>query len=271
MNDGEAVRLMKKNRFVIVCIALLCGLFGYCHWIETQWIEVTRHSIEGDFGLKKPLKLAHVSDLHIRSMGSREAKILTILEHEKPDAILVTGDSVAENSNYKAVGEFLRQLRAPLGVWLVKGNWEHWRPTEQEPSFYKSTGVHFLMNSAENLEGRIWLIGLDDELAGRPDGVKALRGVPDDAFKIALFHSPEFFETSSSGDFDLALTGHTHGGQIRLPFLPPLWLPEGSGPFVEGWYAKGKAKMYVSRGLGNSIFDLRLFCRPEIAIMQIGR
>lgn len=263
-------RLVEKNRFVIVCIVLLIGLFAYCHWVETQWIDVTRHTVKGDFGLKKPLKLAHISDLHIRSIGSREVKILSVLASEKPDAILVTGDSVAENSNYKAVGQFLSQLRAPQGVWLVKGNWEHWRPTEQEERFYNSTGARFLMNSAENLEGRIWLVGVDDEYTGSPDLLKALKDVPGGAFKIALFHSPEFFEKSSER-FDLVLTGHTHGGQVRLPFLPPLWLPEGSGPFVEGWYEKGTAKMYVSRGLGNSIFDLRLFCRPEIAIIQIGQ
>jgi len=264
------IHLVHKNCVSLLTIALAVTIFVYCHWIETQWIEVTRHSIAGDFGLKKTLKLAHVSDLHIRSMGYREVKILSVLADEKPDAILITGDLIAENSNYKAVREFLRQLNAPLGSWFVKGNWEHWRPIEQEENFYRSTNARFLMNSAENLDGRIWLVGIDDEYAGSPDLARALRHVPDDAFKIGLFHSPAYFGRSS-GSFDLVLTGHTHGGQLRLPFLPPLWLPEGSGGYVEGWYEKGKAKMYVSRGLGNSIFDIRLFCRPELAIIQIGQ
>lgn len=265
---NSLLALLRRYRIAFTLLTLTFGIFVYAHWIETQWIEISRHSIAGKFDLKKPLKFAHVSDLHIRSMGSREAKIIAVLKNENPDAILVTGDSVAENSNYEALREFFGQLSAPLGIWLVKGNWEHWRPTKQEELFYQSVGVRFLMNSAENLEGNVWIAGIDDDLAGNPDLAKSLTNVPMDAFKIALFHSPIFFE-KAFGSFDLVLAGHTHGGQIRLPFLPPLWLPEGSGPFVAGWYRQGSARMYVSRGLGNSIFDLRLFCRPELAIIEI--
>lgn len=266
----KLIQLMRKNRFSLISIALLFGIFAYAHWIEPQWIEVTHHSVTGDVGLNRPIKIAHLSDLHIRSMGHRESKILSIIERERPDAILITGDSIAENSNYEAVSEFLIGLHAPLGVWMVKGNWEHWRPTYQEERFYKSARVRFLLNSSESLAGRVWLIGVDDEYAGTPEMTRAIQGVPRDAFKIGLFHSPAFFEQASES-FNLVLAGHTHGGQVRLPFMPPLWLPHGSGSFVEGWYKKGTALMYVSRGLGNSIFDIRLFCRPELAMIHIGR
>ncbi len=153
---------------------------------------------------------------------------MAILEREKPDAILISGDSVDANANYRAVGDFLRKMQAPLGIWLVKGNWEHWRPIEKEKELYFEAGVRFLDNSAEKLAENVWVVGVDDESAGSPDLKEAFKGVPKDAFTIGLFHSPAFFDHSSRY-FSLALAGHTHGGQVRLPFLPPFWQPEGSG------------------------------------------
>ncbi len=260
--------MIKKNFYRFLWPFLFIVPLVYAHWIEPVWVEVTRHSIKVD--LKKSLRIAHVSDLHIRSMGYRENKILFMLEQERPDAILVSGDSVSENANYQAVGDFLGKMRAPLGVWLVKGNWEHWRPSEEEIETYRAAGVRFLSNAAEKLTENVWVIGVDDAFSGGPDLEKALKGVPKDAFTIGLFHSPAFFEQSYRY-FKLALTGHTHGGQVRLPFLPPFWLPEGSGRFVAGWYSKDNGKMYVSRGLGNSILDIRFLCRPELPIIEIAR
>ena len=117
------------------------------------------------------------------------------------------------------------------------------------------------------LTEKVWIVGLDDEFAGNPD-LAATIDVPNSAFKIGLFHSPSFFEKAFK-HFELALAGHTHGGQIRIPFLPPVWLPEGSGNFVAGWYKRGRSQMYVSRGLGNSILEVRFFCRPEVALIKI--
>ena len=266
--EFHAKKMIKKISYRFLWLFLPFVLFAYAHWVEPMWVEITRHSIKAD--LKKSLRIAHLSDLHIRSMGRREDKILSILEREKPDAILVSGDSVEENANYQAVGDFLGKMRAPLGVWLVRGNWEHWRASEEEIEVYRAAGVRFLNNSAEKLTENIWVVGVDDEFSGSPDLEKALRDVPKDAFTIGLFHSPAFFEQSSR-HFKLALTGHTHGGQVRLPFFPPLWLPEGSGRFLAGWYGKDDARMYVSRGLGNSILDIRFLCRPELPIIEVGR
>jgi len=260
--------MIKKISYRFLWIVLPVAFLAYAHWVEPVWVEVSRHFIKAD--LKNPLRIAHVSDLHIRSTGYREAKILSILEQERPDVVLISGDSVDENANYQAVGDFLGKIRATLGVWLVKGNWEHWRPSEEEIEIYRTAGVRLLNNVAEKLAENVWVVGVDDESSGTPDLEKALKNVPKNAFTIGLFHSPAFFDQSSR-HFTLALAGHTHGGQVRLPFLPPLWLPEGSGRFVAGWYGRDNAKMYVSRGLGNSILDIRFLCRPELPIIEIGR
>ena len=80
----------------------------------------------------------------------------------------------------------------------------------------------------------------------------------------------KFSHDRIAGKCDLALAGHTHGGQVRLPWLPPLWLPRGSGRFVEGWYEREGSQMYVCRGIGMSILPIRFFCRPELAVITVG-
>jgi predicted MPP superfamily phosphohydrolase len=92
--------------------------------------------------------------------------------------------------------------------------------------------------------------------------------VPADVYRIALFHSPVFFE-EAAGSCELALSGHTHGGQVRLPPLGPLWLPPMCGRYVEGWYDLNGSRMYVSRGIGTSILPIRFMCRPELAIITL--
>lgn len=261
-------KIQKIILLLLLILGPLLGIALYAYFIEPIWIEVTHHELKAP--IQRPLKIAHLTDLHINELGLREKRLVTLLRQELPDVILISGDSISNTANYDSVGLFLRELSAPLGVWLVRGNWEHWRPHRRELKIYADAGIHFLNNSNHQLINNIWLIGLDD-LAGSPDLESAYSGVPGDSYKIGLFHSPDYF-FEHADVFDLVLAGHTHGGQIRIPMLPPLWLPPGSGPYVEGWYTAhhDKSKMYVSRGIGNSILDMRLFCRPELPIIMIS-
>jgi predicted MPP superfamily phosphohydrolase len=153
---------------------------------------------------------------------------------------------------------------------VVRGNWENWlrRTSEAEAQYYRRCGVSFLLNQSAEVRAGVWLVGLDDPTFGRVDLEGAMKAVPGDAYRIALFHSPAFFAVSA-GRYELALAGHSHGGQVRLPFLDPLWLPSGIGRFVEGWFEKDGSRMYVSRGIGMTILPIRFFCRPELAIITL--
>ena len=115
----------------------------------------------------------------------------------------------------------------------------------------------------------IWLVGFDDLYAGESDLKKALAGVPESAYKIALFHSPIYFEIEA-GHSDLVLAGHSHGGQVKLPFIGAPYSQPFCGRFMEGWYELHGTKMYVSRGVGTSIMDVRFWYRPEIAIITLA-
>jgi uncharacterized protein len=252
-------------------VALTIGIYAYK--IEPFNIEVTRHQIAAP--LQSPIKVAHLSDLHTYGLGQLEQKMLAILEKEKPDLIVITGDSISEADGYEGCLEVLKRLHAPLGVWVVLGNHENWASQRMErvyggfKAYYESAGANFLFNSSRKLRDDIWLVGLDDAMTGAPDIKAAFAGVPQNVYKITLFHSPAAFD-EVTGNCDLALAGHTHGGQVRLPFMKPLWLPEKCEGYDEGWFEGSGSRMYVSRGLGNSLLPIRFNCRPEIAIITLG-
>lgn len=249
-------------------LAILCGAgVIYAVWIEPYWIEVTHHRISAP--LSSPLKLAHLTDIHARDVGRRERQLVEILRTEEPDLIVITGDTIVAGYTPEGFSRVLEQFDAPLGVWFVLGNWEHWQSAPMNQSFYEAAGVRLLLNHGELVRGDVWLAGFDDLSAGQPYLEVALSGRPPDVFTIALFHSPAYFD-HVAGRCHLALAGHTHGGQVRLPLLPPLWLPPGCGSYVEGWYERNGSHLYVSRGVGTSVMPVRLFCRPEVAMITIG-
>jgi predicted MPP superfamily phosphohydrolase len=245
--------------------------------VEPDWIEVTRHRVKAP--LRAPLTIAHLSDLHVASFGRREESLLRSLAAARPDLIVITGDSVSgtgapeelrrDDAPYAPVRDLLMRLRAPLGVFAVRGNWENWRPLTRERAFYEAAGVKLLVNEAARVRDDVWLLGLDEASNGAPDVAEAREGVPAHAYRIVLFHAPVAFD-GVAGREELALAGHTHGGQVRVPLLPPLWLPPGSDGYVAGWYEKRGSRLYVSRGIGTSIAPARLFCRPELAVHTLG-
>ncbi len=259
----------RKRIVVALVLAALVLFFAYSLWIEPFRVEVVHTSVQGN--VATPLKIAQLSDLHTHGVGARERRVLDILDDEKPDVIVVTGDSLGGyGGTYAMVQEVFQQLHAPLGVWVVRGNYENWRQMQHEHSFYANAGVHLLLNSGTLLRNDVWLAGVDDPYTGKPSIEGALTGAPPGVYEILLFHSPAYFDRVA-GHVDLCLAGHTHGGQVRPPFFPPLWLPKGCWPYVAGWYeAKGtRSKMYVNRGMGTSLLPIRFNSRPEVTILTV--
>jgi len=250
------VSLRRVALLLAIVLVPALATVAWARFVEPFRLEVTHHEV--DAPVSPPVRIAHVSDLHSSGIGRLERALLEALEAEKPDLIVVSGDSVGETGR---PDEVLARLKAPLGVYIVNGNHEHWHA-------YRPPGV--MVNAAAKVRDGLWVVGLDDAMAGKPSLQTALEGVPAGAFRVGLFHSPEPFDDLAA-ELPLSFAGHTHGGQVRLPFLAPLWLPRGTGRFVHGWYERGGAKLYVSRGLGTTILPLRLFCRPELAIVTVGR
>lgn len=256
------------RRIILLAAALAAlAIATDAFFIEPYRIEVTRHSVPA--AIDAPLRIALISDVHTRAFGRRERKLIRLLDAEHPDAILIAGDTVGRDNDYADVANFLRRLHAPLGVWLVRGNWELRGLPAREHQFYANLGVHFLLNEARPIRPDVWLLGVDDPSTGAPRPDPALEVVPPGAYTIALFHAPGFFDRIA-GRVSLALAGHTHGGQVVIPGVPVFWLPRGSAGFLEGWYKERGSQMYVTRGIGTSTIWARFNCRPEITVLDLA-
>jgi predicted MPP superfamily phosphohydrolase len=234
---------------------------AYAVLVEPYWLEVTHHVRKAR--VSKPIRIAHVSDLHTGGFGMREKKLLAAIEREKPDLVVLTGD-VVDDGQLENARPFLAALHPPLGTFAVEGNWEHWQPVGNADAFYRSVGARLLSNQSARVRDDLFIVGLDDALAGAPDATRAFAKAPKEMAALAIFHSPVAYDDVAPR-IDLALAGHTHAGQARLPFFGAIWRPPGSGRYDHGWYDK----MYVSRGVGTSIARIRFLCRPELAILDV--
>lgn len=256
---------MKYIKIFILLVSSFCLI--YSAFIEPYQLERTFHETTiGTSG--KNLLIAHLSDLHTDGLNKLELKVIEALQIQKPDIILITGDIATPNGTALGYEEVLSKLKAPLGVYFVQGNWEYWEPIKELHNIFKKNQIIDLTNKSIHIKDDIWLVGLDDELAGSPN-TSAYDQVPEKSKIISMFHSPKLFD-SVNYETNLAFAGHTHGGQIRIPFLGPIWTPDGTGKYISGWFSVGNAKIFISRGLGNSILPIRFNCRPELAFIKVN-
>lgn len=255
----------------------------YIFLLEPIWIEVTRHEA---WFKRLPVELdglvvAHLSDLHMTNYGHRERRLLAALEKAKPGVIVMTGDFISTGSELAAVHQFLKDLQRlapPFGLWAVLGNHDHSDTLAADVGamrrFFNEAGVSLLVNEGGRI-GRgmdtLTFIGVDDPYSGHDRLWEALKGMQRTPFAILLSHSPEIFFKADLARIDLVLAGHTHGGQVRLPWFGPLWLPAGSEPYAAGWFAGNSTRMFVTRGVGTSILPIRFLCRPEVPLITLKR
>lgn len=232
----------------------------------------SRHRVPVE-GLSASLTLLHLTDLHVREQGPWLDALCNALRRLEPaDLVVLTGDVVTTGWTRPAVKQLLAALPAARhGRFAVMGNWEHWSGATPDRwgALLAEGGVELIRNGRVHLPG-IVLIGTDDHLAGEaapPDLVPRTPGGPP---VLALTHSPAHAPALAGPSVALILSGHSHGGQVRLPLLGAGWVPMGTGPYVAGWYALGGTHLFVSRGLGWSIAPFRLGCPPEIARIELA-
>jgi uncharacterized protein len=239
------------NKIKLIIFLIPFSILIYSIFIEPSDLENTFHEVTISHS-GQSLVVAHVTDLHTKGLGGIELKLIDSLNLNKPDIIFITGDVTTPG----------------LGVYFVQGNWEYWEPEKELNKILKKVGIVNLTNKSIHLKDNLWFVGLDDPLSGRPNR-EIYKNVPKKAKIISLFHTPILFE-SVKDKSHLAFAGHSHGGQVRVPFIGALWTPKGTGKYDSGWFQGGIGKMYVSRGIGNSILPIRFNCIPEVAYIKIN-
>lgn len=167
---------------------VLCGLAVYAVAIEPGWLHLSEHKVPAP-RLIEPLKVVLVADLHADTFGRFEARVARTVVEQEPDLILVAGDLVTPTGTTEGATAFLESLSAPLGVFWVPGNHEHWALPGEPRSFFDVAGAQPLVNEAVRIRDDVWLVGLDDRMAGRPKP-EVIDTLPTGVLRLAMFHSP---------------------------------------------------------------------------------
>jgi len=247
--------------------------------LEVRHFEVTNSSLAE---VLSGLKVAHLSDLHIKKNGLMGSKVLETLKKEKPDLIYITGDFISFEGPYEPVISFLHQLKASYRIYGVLGNTEYSNENgscilchkEKSKTLKEKENPIILRNSFLPLKinGKtLNIFGVDDPVDKKSNFKKALKGADLAIPSILLAHSPEIFEEASSLGIDLILCGHTHGGQIFLAkYLRKILPLDQTLEFLDGFFQKGTTLMYVSQGIGTSFLPFRFGIKPEITFFTFS-
>ena len=242
-------------------------------------VKTTRHTVSIDHGSAAlpPLKLAYASDFHAGPATDPEVLHAACerLRVESPDVLLLGGDFVTVvPTEIDWLARELGSIPAPWGRFAVLGNHDWWSDTPHIVRKLQEAGIEVLANRNVRLRppfDRIWICGIDDHWSGTPDGAATMNGAHD--IRLLLMHSPSGLLDLADERFDLALCGHTHGGQLALPGGIPIVVPHGrlSRRYSRGRYHLGDGRtLIVSVGLGCVVLPLRLFAQPEVIVCELN-
>jgi len=226
----------------------------------------------------QPLTFVHLSDLHVRAFREEHEQLIRLVNEREVDFVFVTGDIPGRKRNCgSAACRLIGALRSRYGVYACRGNWEAKRFARI--SFFErlmtQCGARTLINESEVVRthaGRVMVSGVDDLLAGWPDFDSALvTEGPAADYGILLSHAPlAALLLTEHHRIQIVLSGHTHGGQIRVPWLWKRLLPACHAGFFDGLYRFRWGHLYVSRGVGTVGLPFRFRCPPEIAFFEVS-
>ena len=225
------------------------------------------------------MRVIHLTDLHYGPLMPLDilAKVIHKTNELEKDIVLCTGDYVrgaAAAQKIDGIWSVMTQLRAPEGVYTVLGNHDHWASTEQSLHCLNSSGHINLRHKAVPLSRNgttLWLGGAGDLWEDHVNLDQVLKDVPNDACRIVLAHNPDTADTDYTTRVDLMISGHTHGGQVKIPLIGTPILPVNNKAYTSGFIRSPKTNVFISRGIGWAGIPLRFNCFPEIAILSMVR
>lgn len=219
------------------------------------------------------LKCVHLSDIHHSPLTDIKhiERAVKFANRLKPDIVLLTGDYVSHESDYIApVAETLAKLRSPMGTFACLGNHDHWTDAAMVTELFRGEGITMLVNEGLRIGSNgasFWLAGVDDHMVGQTDVVAALKGSFPDEVKILLAHNPVIFRQSVKRHVDLTLSGHTHGGQIKLRDNEKRIIRRRK--LSSGLHERDSSQIYITRGIGTVVLPVRYQCPPEISLLTL--
>ena len=278
----------KRLIILSACLAAILAVILGIVWSNTA-LELNSYTIMAD---KLPegfagYRIVHLSDLHNTKIGSNNEKLLGMIRKAKPDMIAITGDLIdSRNTDVLVALQFAEEAMKIAPCYYVTGNHEA-RVSECDDLKKGLTDLGVVVLEDERLGihrsgEQIALLGVNDPsfetnyLFGDAAAVLRLKLQElkdEDTYTVLLSHRPELLETYAECGIDLVLSGHAHGGQVRIPFVGGLVAPN-QGLFPEydaGMFTKENTTMIVSRGIGNSIIPIRVNNRPEVILIELSK
>jgi uncharacterized protein len=252
--------------FSLSLLGFFC--FAYAYFVEPFWLSVRKVEIHSS-KINSPIRIVHISDVHSDSKPRLEEKLADAIADEKPDLIVFSGDSINSSEGLPVFRKCLTEIAKVAPTFAVKGNWDL-----GTQNLFDGTGAIQLNGNVESIEikgNKVSLIGvsafdtfkLNDKLSS----------LPAENFNLFLYHLPDEIENIASSNVDLYCAGHTHGGQIALPFYGALMtLSKFDKKYEAGTFQVGKTWLNVNRGIGmegESAPRIRFYCRPEISVIDI--
>lgn len=290
MSPLQTKQTSSRRSFLKASLIGAAGLALYSGEVERHWIDVVHRDaplrgLPADF---EGFRVAQISDIHMDQFTEQFflRRVVAHINELKPDAVFLTGDFVTAGKPPNRVAheaawqcaQILKGLQCRQ-VYAILGNHDVASGPEAVEAALSSVGIPLLRNSylpIERGQGRFWLAGLDDALAGHPnlevaipEKIRNVRSEP----VVLLCHAPDYalaVQAHPAGQaVDLMISGHTHGGQVRLPLIGALILPTLGRRFVEGWFQLDRMGLYVNRGIGTIALPFRLDCPPEITVFTL--
>lgn len=269
--------------FVVGSVAVVGGA-EYVTRIEPAWLDVVHLSLK----LRRldpafsGFRLIQISDIHMGGWMNRERmdKVVQAILAESPDMIVITGDYLLghgwDESRQQALDDLsvaLKPLVDYSPTLTVMGNHDYWTDSKKIRHMLRAIGIFELSNSVYSLQRgneHFHICGLDDVYEGRDRMDDLLARLPSEGAAMLLCHEPDFADASAATDrFDLQISGHTHGGQVVLPFVGPIHTPKHGHKYPLGLYQVGNMIQYTNRGVGMARIPVRFNCRPEITVYNL--
>lgn len=255
----------------LLALTLLAASYG--HYVEPRWLVVRPVALGGEPPTgRRAIRLAVISDLHVDGDRAPWRELPDAVNATDPDVVLFLGDGLNRRAGLPVLQRTLRRIKARQAKLAVRGNWERWY--HGELPLLDGTGFRWLdgRRLTLSIEGqRLHLVGLAYRDGARgARGQRLLAAAPGPGWRIFLYHTPDLVQEVPAAD--LYLAGHTHGGQIALPFFGALVTLSRHGKrFERGLRRVGRTTLYVNPGIGvEPLVPLRLGVRPEVTLLRLG-
>ena len=272
-----------SRSYIIVIAGIVSALAAWALWIEPARLVVVEEPVGVPWPGRGALRVAVLTDLHVGSPFNGLGKLHDVVDRTnaaRPDLVCILGDLVIQDvigGHFvppETIGGELARLRPVVGTFAVLGNHDGWLDHDRVRRALETSGVRVVENSAVRVAtgaGPVWVAGVSDLWTGRHDLSAALAPVNDDGGPVLLLtHNPDIFPMVPPR-VTLTLAGHTHGGQVKLPWIGRPIVPSQFGQrFAAGQIVEGGRRMFVATGIGTSILPIRFGVPPTVSILVLG-